>query len=62
MSNLYYDYSPEKYQLNKFIGKGKHGGLVYHVITGSIDGDVDSGETIEPMVLLTKEEYEKLCK
>jgi len=61
MSNLYYQYKPSKYQLRKYLGKGKYGGLVYEVVTGSVDGDNGSGDTSELMILLTQEEYQNLA-
>jgi hypothetical protein len=61
MSNLYYQYKPNKYQLRKYLGKGKYGGLAYEVVTGSVDGDDGSGDTSELMILLTQEEYQNLA-
>lgn len=60
MGNLYYDYKPEMYQLKMYLGKGKHGGFVFEVATGHMNSEYDIGETSEIMVLLTKDEYDKL--
>jgi len=38
----------------------KYGGLVYEVISGSVEGDDGPGDTSELMILLTQEEYQNL--